>query len=88
MFEVHSGKRVGPTHLRSALVTYLLDSQLSTDDSLARAVVSAIRHSTGLIIVSADACMYTFLRVRKSAINVLSCLAGKIDLTVTTDLVR
>ena len=49
LFEVHSGRRVGPTHLRSAFVTYLLDGQLSTDDSWARAVASAMQHSTGYV---------------------------------------
>ncbi len=45
IFKKHSGSSIGPTHLRSAFVTYLLDGQVSASDSLSRDVAAAMRHS-------------------------------------------
>ena len=45
IFAKHSGSSIGPSHLRSSFVTYLLDGEVSADDSLARDVASAMRHS-------------------------------------------
>ena len=45
IFEKHSGSSIGPNHLRSSFVTYLLDGQVSVSDSLAQDVAAAMRHS-------------------------------------------
>ena len=46
IFKQHTGKIIGPTILRSAFVTYLMDGEVTSDETTLKSVAHAMCHST------------------------------------------